>query len=266
MASRISVIVATRNRHRDVIALLESLTNCDDGGIGEVLLVDDASTHPLVVEPAEYPYEIRLIRNSVQMGAAESRNVAAREANGDVLAFLDDDARPLPDWCQVLSKYMSVPRTAVTGRILPFDTGVISRSRQYRYEYRYAAHPAYSAVDFFAGGNSAIRREVFLRAGGFPNVTTASDNGLVPKLAQLGYCIIFVPDLRVVHRNGKGTRSAFRESWRAARMAGPTTVPGELRRFQRVVQRQPWSHDPACAIVNSLLQAANSLSRTLQKR
>lgn len=261
---RVSIVIATRNRPSDVRHLLTAVTAADTGIVHEVLLVDDASTVPLTVEddPAR-PFPVRLLRNARRAGAAAGRNRAGAEATGDVLAFLDDDARPLPDWFQVLDEALTPERAAVTGRVLPFDSGVVSRARQHRYELRYAQHAADSEVTFFAGGNSAVWTELFRAAGGFPDVVTASDNGLVERLAEHGGRVFFVPALRIAHRNSKGAPVAFREAWRAGRLSTGATPAAALRRLAASARSQPWGYDPSAAGLNLGLQAANSLATVL---
>ncbi|MER5891328.1 glycosyltransferase family 2 protein [Streptomyces sp. NPDC001941] len=260
---RVSVVVATRNRPTDIRHLLTSIVAHDNGTVHEVVLVDDASDAPLTVDDADRPFPVRILRNARCLGAAASRNLAAREATGDVLAFLDDDARPLPDWFHVLDSALTPDRAAVTGRVLPFDSSIVARARQYRYEVRYDKHPEYSPVTFFAGGNSAVWTDRFLAADGFPDVVTASDNGLVERLADSGGQVFFVPALRIAHRNSKGAGIAFREAWRAGRLAPRSTPAAALRRFADTARIQPWSDDPAAAGLNLGLQAANSLATAL---
>ncbi|MEU1290623.1 glycosyltransferase family 2 protein [Kitasatospora sp. NPDC005856] len=260
---RVSVVVATRNRPSDIRHLLTAVAGCDTGIVHEVILVDDASDQPLRVDGAQQPFAVRLIRNPRRIGAAASRNLAAEQATGDVLAFLDDDARPLPDWFQVLDAELTAERAAITGRVLPFDSGVVARARQYRYEVRYAQHAAASEVTFFAGGNSAVWTDLFRAAEGFPDVVTASDNGLVERLGETGGRVHFVPALRVAHRNSKGAAIAFREAWRAGRLAPRSTPVAALNRLTASARIQPWSDDPAAAGLNLSLQAANSLATAL---
>ena len=263
MKGTISVVVATRNRQTDIDVLLETIARERHPSLHEVVVVDDASDVPLHV--AEYGFPVRLLRNESKRGAAVSRNIAADLAGGDVLAFLDDDARPLPHWFTVISRDLQTHRTAITGRVLPFDSGVVSRARQHRYEVRYAQHRSLEPVTFFAGGNSAILRRSFLAAGGFPDVVTASDNGLVERLAAVGEQVYFTPDLRVAHRNSKGARIALREAWRAGRLAEQSPAAHQLRRIVSAAGLQPWHDDVPAACLNVALQAANSVASTLPR-
>ncbi|OPF76716.1 hypothetical protein VT50_0222995 [Streptomyces antioxidans] len=268
MTAKITVIIATRNRPHDIPPLLTALeqTQINDT-IHEILLVDDASTVPLTRSPprsAAFP--VHILRNPRRLGASTSRNTAAAHARGNILAFLDDDARPLPDWCQALLDALTPQRAAITGRVLPLDKGVVSRARQYRYEQRYAAHQPLAQVSFFAGGNSAIWTTHFRHAGGFPETGTGSDNGLVTALNKKGNAVHFAPDMRVAHRNGKGLTTAAQESWYAGRNATKTTstratLSQELGHTAATMRRQPWRTDITAATVNTFLQAIHSTAR-----
>lgn len=100
-----SIIVPSFNRKTEIPALLESLTQqtCSDF---EVVIVDDCSRDPVVVEKA-YPFNVNVIRNAVNQGAAESRNIGARAAQGEWLLFLDDDDRFAPEKCARLAEVIT---------------------------------------------------------------------------------------------------------------------------------------------------------------
>src|SRR3990167_3981385 len=58
--------------------------------------------------------KIRIIPSG-PVGPAEKRDLAARHAKGDILAFLDDDAYPRRDWLKCAVKHFSNPRVAAVG-------------------------------------------------------------------------------------------------------------------------------------------------------
>lgn len=222
---RISVIVPTRDRPDDLERCLDALDGCAAelvrAGLGtllEVVLVDDASARPVTVDPARWPGSpVRVLRNQQRLGAGRSRQSAAAGAAGDVLAFLDDDAAPRGDWLTVLAERLSPRVPALTGRVLRFDAGLVSRARQARYDERYAGLAAHEPVDFFAGGNSGVLAEAFRDVGGFHRVGVGGDNSLADSLAQRATPVRFEPDLVVVHRNSKGGRRALSDAVLAGR-------------------------------------------------
>lgn len=256
-----SVIVATRNRGWDVARMVESIEATGTESVAEILLADDASDTPLPAIESRIP--VRVLRSEEHRGAAVMRNLAAHEATGDVLAFLDDDARVFPDWFDVAGRALTSAQ-AITGRIVPMDDGWVSRARQWRYEERYRTLQHGQATTFFAGGNSAVHTEAFLLAGGFPDIASGADNLLVQGLEVQGYQVRWTPELRILHRNSKGVRKAAVEAWRSG-TGRPGTPAAAVREVRRAVGAAPWRRDPASAVLNAGLQVLHSTSRCLPK-
>lgn len=220
---RISVIIPTRDRRADLQRCLQGLGECvhllqerSPGAVlHEVLVVDDASRDPEAVSPAraaELP--VRVLRSDTRQGAGVSRRIATAEAEGDVFAFLDDDAVPRGDWLAVCAA-LDARRPAATGRVLRFDAGLLSCARQARYDQRYEDLRAGEPVTFFAGGNGAVLADAFRAVGGFSREGTGGDNSLAAELLRRGTPVRFRPDLVIAHRNGKGWRRATRDAWDA---------------------------------------------------
>ncbi|MCW9716615.1 glycosyltransferase family 2 protein [Avibacterium sp. 21-594] len=97
-----SIIVPSYNRQAEIPALLTSLTQQSAHNF-EVIIVDDCSKEKVVVEK-DYPFRVTVIRNEQNQGAAESRNIGARNATQDWLLFLDDDDRFEKSKCEILAQ------------------------------------------------------------------------------------------------------------------------------------------------------------------
>ncbi|MFZ7216320.1 glycosyltransferase family 2 protein [Avibacterium avium] len=95
-----SIIVPSYNRQAEIPALLTNLTQQSVHNF-EVIIVDDCSKEKVVVEK-DYPFRVTVIRNEQNQGAAESRNIGARNATQDWLLFLDDDDRFEKSKCEIL--------------------------------------------------------------------------------------------------------------------------------------------------------------------
>ena len=95
-----SIIVPSYNRKDEIPHLLASLEKQTEHNF-EVIIVDDCSKEAVEVEQ-NYPFSVRVIRNQINQGAAESRNIGAHQAQNDWLLFLDDDDRFIENKCQVL--------------------------------------------------------------------------------------------------------------------------------------------------------------------
>ncbi|MCR2803271.1 glycosyltransferase [Paenibacillus soyae] len=114
-----TVAICTHNRAEDVREALFSLLQQSFTGDYEVIVVDNRSTDNtrLVVQevkrmtsiPILYVYEERL-------GLSVARNRAIREAKGDYILFLDDDAAASKNWIEgIVSVFESDPRIGCVG-------------------------------------------------------------------------------------------------------------------------------------------------------
>ena len=119
-----TVAICTHNRADDVKEALLSLLRQDFTGAFEVIVVDNRSTdntkqvtqevNQMTSIPIIYVYEERL-------GLSVARNRALREAKGEYVLFLDDDAVASKEWISgIVSLFDSDPRIGcVGGKIIP---------------------------------------------------------------------------------------------------------------------------------------------------
>lgn len=85
---RVSVILPTHNRPDLLREALDSV--CDQTFPDwEVVIVDDASTPPAALNPGNA--RIRIFRHDNAQGGAAAKNTGIQHAQGEILAFLDDD-------------------------------------------------------------------------------------------------------------------------------------------------------------------------------
>lgn len=97
-----SIIVPSYNRKAEIPNLLASLMQQTLHNF-EVIIVDDCSKEA-VENFEQYPFDVTILRNEKNQGAAQSRNIGVAQARYEWLLFLDDDDRFLPNKCEVLAK------------------------------------------------------------------------------------------------------------------------------------------------------------------
>lgn len=121
----VSVVVATRNRADRLQRLLASLSSQTlPLDRFEIIVVDDASTDrtPSVLESAQdgSPARLRMLRRSTRGGPATARNQGWREAEGELVAFTDDDCEVGPGWLStLLDASAGAPDAVIQGRTEP---------------------------------------------------------------------------------------------------------------------------------------------------
>ena len=99
---RVSVICPVYNTPPTLLAeSIASVLQWPDARILELILVDDASTSQdtinMIYKILAGDCRIKLVRNVVNQGPAVARNVGAKEALGDWLAFFDSDDIWVPE-------------------------------------------------------------------------------------------------------------------------------------------------------------------------
>ena len=96
----VSVVLPTYDRPEYLKRAVQSVCNQTYPSI-ELLVVDDQSPEPAAETLGEVPVEpistVRCVRHERNRGANAARNTGIREADGEFIAFLDDDDRWLPE-------------------------------------------------------------------------------------------------------------------------------------------------------------------------
>jgi len=199
--------------------------------------MDDSLTFTIIipVKPAGESRALDRLRKSVdypperfEVLVAEGRrpsrqrNLAAAEANGDVLYFLDDDSLTEPDFLRRAARHFSDSRVAAVGgpSLTPVTDTVFQRSAgialssflggggaRNRYRKTGVVRPTSERELILC--NLAMRKEIFLTMGGlderlYPN----EENELLDRITQSGLRLFHDPDL-AVHRSQRPTLGAF---------------------------------------------------------
>jgi len=88
---KLSIIIPTYNEEKNICSLLNQLLKVNDDRIAEIIVTDAGSEDLTCTEVLKYP--VKLIQTS-KLSRAYQMNVAAKEAQGDVLYFVHADTRP----------------------------------------------------------------------------------------------------------------------------------------------------------------------------
>ena len=119
----ISITSYTIERLKDITELLDSIKAQTYSNI-EIVFVAERSME-LLSEVKRYGDEnaianVKVIFNHGEAGMSAARNLGIREAKGDIIAFVDDDALLFPEWAEETVKtYEDNSTIAVTGPISP---------------------------------------------------------------------------------------------------------------------------------------------------
>ena len=118
---------------------------------------------------------VTVVENREERGLSGGKNTGVAVAQGDIVAFLDDDAVADPDWLKFFADSYADPAViGVGGLTLP--SWQIPRPSWFPREFDWVVGCTYrgmpesrSPVRNLLGGNASFRREAFELAGGFQN-------------------------------------------------------------------------------------------------
>jgi glycogen(starch) synthase len=206
----VSVIVCTLNRAAHLKRALEGLRQQTYPDF-EVIVVNGPSTDGTEAVLNEFATDIR-IGFCPERNVSASRNVGIKLAQGEILAFTDDDAIPDSKWIDSLMLPYRDPTIAgVGGSIFDMSTGRIAygvcvctragdASHLNEFSEAYV-QPGADPVLYLTGGNMSFRRAVLSELGGFDEryLYGYDDVDLCCRLIDAGKKIVFARDALVFH-------------------------------------------------------------------
>jgi GT2 family glycosyltransferase len=207
---RVSVVVCSHNGERTLGDCLEGLSALDYPDF-EVIVVDDGSTDATAAIAAESGFSVITTEHR---GLAAARNTGLAAATGEIVAYIDDDARPDPDWLDFLAaSFRTSSHVGIGGPNVEYPgDGLVSQCVA-----RAPGGPVHVLVsdteaEHIPGCNSAFRKEALEAVGGFdPRFWAAGDDvDLCWRLRDEGWTLGFSAGAVVWHH----ARSSLRAYWR----------------------------------------------------
>ena len=217
----ISVIVCTYNGERWLPGCLEALGRVEYPNF-EVIVVDDGSTDATPAIAGRH--DVRLIRVEDNGGLSEARNLGMRAATGEIVAYLDDDARPDPAWLHHLARTFSRrPHAAVGGpNIPPEDDGLVADCVADSPGGPIHVLVGDELAEHIPGCNLAVRRQALEAIGGFdPRFWIAGDDvDLCWRLQEEGHTLGFNPAAIVWHHRRGSVRDYLKQQYQYGKAEG----------------------------------------------
>src|SRR5262245_19436984 len=214
----VSVIVLNFNGLKHLDACFRSLVQQDYSGPVEIIMVDNGSADGSVEFMRQHYPQVRLIANRTNMGFAPAANQAARQAAGQYIALLNNDAYAAPEWISRLVELAERRRdegvVCVGSRVLDWHGQRIDFVMGSMNFHGFGAQPFFrlpadrlytgeERLLFANGGALLVDREVFLAIGGFDEDFFAyfEDVDLGWRLWICGYQVVLNPQAVVYHRH-----------------------------------------------------------------
>ncbi len=272
-----SIIIPTYNRPQALAACIEAIQQLDyPKDFFEVIIVDDGSPNPLKASDfkSDDGIAISILRQN-NGGPASARNLGASQADGDILAFTDDDCTPASRWLSELAQaFHNSPTSLIGGRTLnALDTNPYSTTSQIIVDEAYAYFLSREDdLRFFSSNNIALPAHLFLEIGGFnASLRTSEDRDFCDRWIQEKHPLVYAPKALVYHRHHLTLTKFCRQHFQYGRGAyrfhqlrarrGRHKIKPDYRFYLSVLHRSTGSprkwHPLRMVILMGLWQASN---------
>jgi len=213
----VAVMVLNYNGQRHLFECFSSLRNQTFANY-EVYLIDNCSSDNSIEYTKQYFPWVKVISFKENFGFAKGYNKALAEINSELAVFLNNDTKVDKDWLYELVKGISIDSSVAIagsticlydhpdflqsagGKISFIGTGIelhflekISKS---------IARNKY--VGYVSGGSMIVKRDIFMRIGGFDEDYFAydEDSDLCLRAWLMGFKVLYVPQSIVYHKIG----------------------------------------------------------------
>ncbi len=209
----VSIVINTLNRANVLADTLESLKGLNYKRF-EVVVVNGPSNDSTVEVLNAWSGQIKT-PTCPEANLSMSRNRGIQAASGEIVAFIDDDASPHPDWLDELLRPYSDPDVGGVGGFTIDNTGVRFQARKTicdRYgnanyvspffDERPLCFPGSPYYPSLLGTNSSFRRRVLAEIGGFDHAYAylLDETDVCLRIIDAGYQIHYAPKALVFHQ------------------------------------------------------------------
>jgi len=238
---RLSVIVPCFNAASTIAAQLEALANQCWSEPWEVIIADNGSTDGTLAVTERYKERIpnfRVVNATEKRGAAHARNVGARAAMSELLAFCDADDEVAPGWVAAIGNALT-KYDFVASRFEPekLNQSWVLRSHGCPQQHGLQEYKYPPFLPHAGGCGLGIKRSLHEAIGGFDEtILQLQDTDYCWRLQLKGAKLHFVPDA-MIHIRYRDTLASM---YRQARKWGEQNVLMYKRYRPRGMPKLSW--------------------------
>ena len=205
MQRTFSLIVATCGRDKEVDRLLESLTRLDyELDLVEIYIIDQNDKINLQPIIQKYVSNLHIHHiHSSRKGLSYNRNIGLREAQGDIIAFPDDDCMYYPDTLKKVNDAFDehTSTSLLLGQIIDRKTGekIIRKWSDQPFSLNfYNFYTSFSSITMFIK-NKGEKHFFDERLGSGEYLGSCEDADYIVQEMNQKHKIFYVPEIQVWH-------------------------------------------------------------------
>lgn len=274
----ISVVVPAYNSEKTIKKCIDSLLSIEYPNY-EIIIVDDGSIDRTREILSKYIDRIKIIE-SQHFGPSKCRNIAAKQAKGELVAFTDSDCIVEKNWLKELVEgFINNKIVGVGGiQLSPEDETNFGKNVQAFFELtgflggyiKFSSSEKLKEVPHNPSCNAIYRKSAFLNIGGFDeNLWPCEDVDLDYRLNKAGFIFMYNPKAIVYHYRPQSLKALLKMMLRYGYVQGVLTKRyGIFRRIQFIAlflliliilifMNPLWSIIPMLFFIYALLRIKN---------
>ncbi len=265
----VSIIIPTRNQKELLAQCVESILGDTTYRAFEIIIVDNGSDDPGTLayfSDVTARTNVRVLHDDQPFNFSRINNNAARHANGELLAFLNNDLKVIePGWLRELVSYAVLPEVGGVGARLLYPNNLLQHGgiilgiggvAGHNHKGRPKHDPGYFNRAILPQNLSAVtaacllmRRGIFEELGGFEEEELSvafNDVDLCLRVRQKGYKIVYTPYAELYHYES-ASRGLENTPDKFMRFEGE--VENMKRRWEKVLKNDPY-YNPNLTLIS----------------
>jgi cellulose synthase/poly-beta-1,6-N-acetylglucosamine synthase-like glycosyltransferase len=250
-----SIVVPTDRRPQGLRRCLEALAELDYPRDRLDAIVVGEVGHPAperIFDPVRGRIDVSFVAHEPGL-PSERRNAGVLRSVSELVAFVDDDCRPEPDWLRrLVERWQAEPEAAVGGHTFNgLASNLYAEASQLIINSGYRQNGTQpNAARFLCSANLLVPRARFVELGGFDETfATAEDRELADRWLSRGWPMRYECRAIVHHAHPIGLLGFARRHWRYGRgarrywrkrAAGGREPVGIDRGLYTTLARAPW--------------------------
>lgn len=207
---KFSIIIPTFNSERYLKSCLDSIVNITYPKNKYEVLVVDGGSKDKTLDIIKSCKKIRLL-HSKNLSISNSRNIAARQAKGDILVFIDSDCKVNKELLSISEKHLKDYTCCGSFYKPEGDSGFIAKT------WLLIEKKEKGIVDWVPSGTLAVKKEAYDEINGFnEHLKTGEDFDFCHRLRKKNHKIYNDPRIASIHMGQTDSLTDFirKEIWR----------------------------------------------------
>lgn len=213
MAYAISVVIPSYNSEKYIYDCLSTVFSQKTEYRYEVIVVDSSEEDITARLKSRFP-EVKTVHLSHRTYPGTARNIGVENASAEVIAFTDADCLVGDNWIQKFMENQRAGREVVGGPVGNGTPKNIFGTVDFLLEFNeLLGGKKLGKVGLLGTGNTAYRRSLLEKYGGFEDTIKGSDSILSRKMAMNGVDVYLDPEIKMYHRNRTSLRKVLKNQY-----------------------------------------------------